>query len=157
MECLKILFVKLESHKFAQSQYIVLSVVFQGMSEITQKQRNTSATVKKTSSKGSQDDDSSSSSGSDYWVQKVKAASHTQISGAITNFYSIQDLIEKGKFASVYSCVNKETGDSRAAKEMKKSEENEANNKLVLNEFKILKDLDHRNLNNVYGRSEVLI
>ncbi|CAB9505557.1 MAP kinase-activated protein kinase 2 (Fragment) [Seminavis robusta] len=70
--------------------------------------------------------------------------------GRFTEYYRIQDQLGKGSFASVYSAKNKETGVTLAAKEMKKSPENEPNNKLVLQEFEILKDLDHPNIIVVY-------
>lgn len=63
--------------------------------------------------------------------------------------YSLQ-----GAFGEIFLCYHKTTGAKRAVKLLEKSKYRQEINDEVLNEFKILKSLDHPNLVKVYEMVE---
>lgn len=57
--------------------------------------------------------------------------------------YELGDVLGEGGFGLVYSCIHRETGAERAVKMLQKDPLRPQIQESILNEFNILKDLDH--------------
>jgi len=64
--------------------------------------------------------------------------------------YKLGKVLGEGGFGLVYSCKHKETGAERAVKVLQKDPSRPAIQDNIINEFNVLKDLDHPNLVKVY-------
>lgn len=74
----------------------------------------------------------------------------TQRVGEVSDVYEIQGQLGAGGYGEVYACVHKETGIERAVKILDRSESSEEANEEVMQEFSILKQLDHPNIMQVF-------
>jgi serine/threonine protein kinase len=57
--------------------------------------------------------------------------------------YELGDVLGEGGFGLVYSCIHRATGSERAVKMLKKDPRYPHIQDNILNEFNVLKDLDH--------------
>ena len=73
-----------------------------------------------------------------------------QSPGELTNFYEIKDFIDEGGFGKVYVCRHKATDAERALKIIDKSRWRKVENSKVVNEFELLKSMDHPNIVRFY-------
>lgn len=81
----------------------------------------------------------------------IKFTANSFVTSCADSFYEHYDLVEKvgeGAYGEVYVCEHKESGDRRAVKILDVSSERQYD--VVLNEFSILKGLDHPNLLKIY-------
>lgn len=72
----------------------------------------------------------------------------TQSSESFFDHYRIVDRLGEGGYGEVFVCEHKESGDRRAVKILEVADETQHDR--VLNEFNILKGLDHPNLLKIY-------
>jgi len=68
----------------------------------------------------------------------------------IDSFYRLGKTLGHGAHGSVYACTHVESGAQRAVKVLEKSEGKEKLNRACLEEYQMLKDLDHPNLIHCY-------
>ncbi len=64
--------------------------------------------------------------------------------------YDIGKKLGGGTFGQVYLCTNKKTNEKVAVKMLRKNKKNNKLNKEILNEIDLLKNLDHRNIINIF-------
>ena len=57
--------------------------------------------------------------------------------------YDLGDMLGEGGFGLVYSCIHKETGAERAVKILRKDPSRPNYNDNIINEYNVLKELDH--------------
>ena len=57
--------------------------------------------------------------------------------------YDLGDMLGEGGFGLVYSCIHKSTGAERAVKILRKDPTRPNYNENIINEFNVLKELDH--------------
>jgi serine/threonine protein kinase len=57
--------------------------------------------------------------------------------------YELGDVLGEGGFGLVYSCIHRETGAERAVKMLQKDPNRPQIEETIVNEFNILKDMDH--------------
>ncbi|CAB9502538.1 MAP kinase-activated protein kinase 2 (Fragment) [Seminavis robusta] len=104
---------------------------------------------------GSTGTDSASSFGSKWESVKFSANNFvTAKTGILEDFYDLGDLLGEGGFGEVYACTHLETGEERAVKIMEKSQSKPSVNEAIVQEYNILKDLDHPNILKVYEMYE---
>ena len=70
--------------------------------------------------------------------------------GKLKEFYKIGKLIGSGAFGDVRIWLHKESNSQRAVKILYKANMTEEDEKMLLNEIDILKDLDHPNIVKMY-------
>ena len=79
----------------------------------------------------------------------------------LENTYKLGKLLGEGAHGCVFACMHLESGAKRAVKVLEKCVENEESNKTIIDEYLMLKDLDHPNLIRCYemleGMSEDII
>ena len=64
--------------------------------------------------------------------------------------YRVDKFLGEGAFGAVHSCTHLESGAQRAVKVMEKSEFNKEVHQEAIDEYNMLKELDHPNLIRVY-------
>ena len=69
---------------------------------------------------------------------------------ALESCYELGKLLGQGAHGCVFACTHIESGAKRAVKVLEKCAENEESNKAILDEYLLLKDLDHPNLIRCY-------
>lgn len=72
----------------------------------------------------------------------------TQRYDSFNEHYEIVELLGEGAYGEVYVCQHKESGAERAVKILKIEDQDDA--KVILNEFDILRGIDHPNLLKIY-------
>ena len=72
----------------------------------------------------------------------------------VAEFYRVKDYIDEGGFGKVYLCEHKLTGAERAVKILNKSRWRKNENRRVVNEYNLLKELDHPNILHMYDLFE---
>lgn len=72
---------------------------------------------------------------------------------SLETHYKIGELLGEGGFGEVFSCIHIESGEERAVKVIPKQED-EAENVKIIEEFDIVKDLDHPNILKMYALYE---
>ena len=70
--------------------------------------------------------------------------------GTLRDFYKIGKVLGEGAFGEVRLCTNRETGEKRAVKVLKKDQMDEEETAAMLNEINILKDIDHPNIVKIF-------
>jgi calcium-dependent protein kinase len=70
--------------------------------------------------------------------------------GKLKDFYRIGKLIGSGAFGDVRICLHKESNSQRAVKILYKANMTEDDERMLLNEINILRDLDHPNIVKMY-------
>ena len=63
--------------------------------------------------------------------------------GLLSHYYELTDFVNEGGCGAVWFCTHKETGAERAVKLVRKALANNDYNKRILEEFLILRELDH--------------
>lgn len=82
---------------------------------------------------------------------KVKANQFVmQHAGKLRDHYRIGKMLGSGAFGEVRVCVQRESGQQRAVKVLRKSHMDEDEKKMLFNEINNLKDLDHPNILKMY-------
>ncbi|CAB9521574.1 MAP kinase-activated protein kinase 2 (Fragment) [Seminavis robusta] len=72
----------------------------------------------------------------------------TQCNGCFFDYYDVVELLGEGAYGEVFTCRHKESGELRAVKILDVSDSRQAS--LVLNEFNVLRGIDHPNLLKIY-------
>lgn len=72
----------------------------------------------------------------------------------ISKHYTIKSALGSGGYGEVFLAVHKDSGTERAIKVIEKTKWSSAENEAVINEFNIVKDLDHPNLLKMYEMFE---
>ena len=75
---------------------------------------------------------------------------NTRQCDALESWYTLRKLLGEGAYGCVYACTNLETGAERAVKVLEKCAGGAEKNKEVIDEYLLLKDLDHPNLIRCY-------
>ena len=70
--------------------------------------------------------------------------------GTLRDSYKIGKVLGEGAFGEVRLCTNRETGEKRAVKVLKKTEMDQDEIDAMLNEINILKGIDHPNIVKIY-------
>jgi calcium-dependent protein kinase len=70
--------------------------------------------------------------------------------GTLRDAYKIGKVLGEGAFGEVRLCTNRETGEKRAVKVLKKDQMDEEETAAMLNEINILKDIDHPNIVKIF-------
>ena len=73
-----------------------------------------------------------------------------QHAGKLRDHYRIRKMLGSGAFGEVRVCVQRESGQQRAVKVLRKSHMDEDEKKMLFNEINNLKDLDHPNILKMY-------
>jgi len=71
-------------------------------------------------------------------------------SSDITDYYDLQEELNEGAYGVVYKAIHKESGAERAVKRIEKSKWCPEENQKILDEFNVLKGLDHPNILKMY-------
>ena len=66
--------------------------------------------------------------------------------GKLRDFYRVGKIVGQGAFGEVRICVHRESGSARCIKVLKKKKLNLGEQKMLLNEINILKELNHPNI-----------
>lgn len=70
--------------------------------------------------------------------------------GKLKDYYRIGKLIGSGAFGDVRICLHKESNSQRAVKILYKANMSEEDERMLINEINILRDLDHPNIVKMY-------
>jgi calcium-dependent protein kinase len=71
-------------------------------------------------------------------------------SKSIEDFYELKQELNEGAYGVVFKAIHKESGAERAVKKIEKSKWNPEENQKVIDEFNVLKGLDHPNILKMY-------
>jgi calcium-dependent protein kinase len=71
-------------------------------------------------------------------------------SKSIEDYYELKQELNEGAYGVVYKAIHKESGAERAVKKIEKSKWNPEENQKVIDEFNVLKGLDHPNILKMY-------
>ena len=71
-------------------------------------------------------------------------------SSSIEDYYELQQELNEGAYGVVYKAIHKESGSERAVKKIEKSKWCPEENQKILDEFNVLKGLDHPNILKMY-------
>jgi calcium-dependent protein kinase len=74
----------------------------------------------------------------------------TKGDGTLRDSYKIGKVLGEGAFGEVRLCTQRETGEKRAVKVLKKDAMDDDETKAMLNEINILKGIDHPNIVKIY-------
>ena len=73
-----------------------------------------------------------------------------RVTGNLKDYYKIGKMLGSGAFGEVHICTRKETGEERAVKVLRKSRMDSIEKKMLFNEIRNLRSIDHPNILKMY-------